>query len=262
MPALVVSMVLCFAGLGSGCGSDAPDDGEGLGPGAPAVAECRLLTAADLTSATDDSPTVPCGTPHTSTTIHVGAFPAEKVTSRNLTDGTLGDDALRECTAAWRQTVGGDVAAQHTTVANLAYYLPDAGQLTDGARWFRCDLVIGGRDGMELQDLPEQVAGLLDGPLPDSLRACRTTPDFAGGQQVSCARPHVLRAVGVAPLQDGSGYPGEATLEKLSSQACTPVARRWLHGRVAAGIAFQWPDRTSWAVLGDRSATCWVVTAD
>lgn len=254
--ALVVAVAL------GGCGSDATSGDQGLGPGAPAVGICRLLTAADIGAATNDSPTVPCTTSHTSTTIYVGSFPDWKVTSRNLTDGTLGDEALQKCTAVWQRTVGGDLAARHTTVAGLAYYLPDPDQLTDGARWFRCDLVIGGRDSMELHDVPSDVAGLLDGALPDALRACRTTPDFTGGRQVPCTRPHVLRAVGIAPLPDSPGYPGEAALEKLSSQACTPVVRRWLHGRVGAGIAFQWPDRTSWQLLADRSATCWVVTAD
>ncbi len=253
--------VASLAVFACACSGSSSGDGSGLGPGAPVVGACRVLTLADIAPATNAAPTVACGSPHTSVTISVGGFPSWRVTSANLRSGVLGKEALQRCTTAWRRTVGGDVAAQHTTVVGLVYYLPDADELNRGAHWFRCDLVIGGgKDGMRLQDLPARVAGLLDAPLPDRLRACRTAPEFSRGRQVSCARPHVLRAIGVATLPNQTAYPGKAALQKASAAGCRPVAKRWLNGRVGAGTASQWPDETGWTLLHDRSATCWAVT--
>lgn len=247
--------------LAVGCSSDASSSAAaGLGPDTPVVGACRVLTAADVGMATNATPTVGCGSAHTSVTIAVGAFPSWRITSTNLRSGALGDLALQRCTTVWQHTVGGDAVAQHTTVVGLAFFLPDSQQLGKGARWFRCDLVIGGRDGMPLADLPARVKGILDGPLPDTLRACRTAPDFTRGRQVPCARPHVLRAIGVAPLPEGGTYPGSAALQRASSEGCLPVSTRWLHGRIGAGTAVQWPDRTGWTLLHDRSAVCWAVT--
>ena len=257
-PTLVAALGILLAG----CSGGSPAADREVGPDAPSVGECRILTADDIDAATNETPTVPCSTPHTGVTIHVGAFPSWKITSSNLSSGALGDQALTQCTAAWRQTVGGDATAQHTTVANLAYYLPDSDALAAGARWFRCDLVIGGRDGMQLTDLPATTEDLLAAPVPDSLRACRTTPDFVDGRQVACDHPHVLRAIGVAALPDRADYPGDVALRRASAQGCSGVVRRWLHGRVGAGTAFQWPDETAWTLLDDRSATCWAVTVD
>jgi Septum formation len=172
----------------------------------------------------------------------------------------LGNAALRRCTQAWKRTVGGGVTSQHTSIVGLAYFLPDRQQLSAGARWYRCDLVIGGQDGLALQRLPAHVENLLAGRVPDSLRACRTAPDFTSGREVPCSQPHVLRAVGTFPLPDKGSYPSRATLQAASAKGCRGVIKRWMHGRTDAGDAFQWPDRTGWEVQGDHSATCWTVT--
>jgi hypothetical protein len=257
--ATIVSMLTL-----SGCSSD--DDGASdeplFGADMPKVGACRVLTAADIEPASNDTPTVSCSSAHTSVTIAVGGFPAARVTNANLTNGTLGNEALQRCTAAWRSTVGGDLSAQHTTILGLAYYLPNQDQLSRGARWYRCDVVMGGQDGMALQDLPRNVEGLLDGDVPDSLVACRTAPDFKEGHEVACSSRHVLRAVGVASLPDQPQYPGASVLRTASEKGCQPVVRSWLHGRFAGGAAYQWPDRTSWRLLEDRSATCWAVTTN
>lgn len=262
-PASVTSLVgvVCLALAAAGCSSSSSGDG-GIGPGAPFVGACRVLTAADMQVSSNATPTVGCGSAHTSLTISVGSFPSWQVTSRNLRSGALGKVALQRCTEAWRRTVGGDTAAQHITTLGIAYFLPDSYELDRGARWFRCDLVIGGREGMPLQDLPAHVTGLLDKGVPDSLRACRTAPDFELGRQLPCSSPHVMRAVGVAPLAGSTTYPGEAVLKSASAKGCLSVTTSWLRGRVGAGVAYQWPDETSWTVLRDRSATCWVVTVD
>ena len=253
--------LVVFVLLAAGCSSGASSaEGIGLGPGAPVVGTCRVLTLADIAPATNQTPAVSCRSPHTAVTISVGGFRRSRVTNANLSDGTLGNDALKRCTASWRRTVGGDTASQQLSVVGLAYYLPTSAELSKGARWYRCDLVIGGQDRMRLQDLPAHVAGLLDGPLPDSLRACRTAPDFQTGHQVACSSPHVLRAVGITALPNRASYPGQAALKAASAKGCLPVVRRWLKGKDNGGIAYQWPDATSWRLLGDRTATCWTVT--
>lgn len=254
---VAVSAVIVTAG----CSGDAkPSPETGLGPGLPEVGACRVLTAADIAPSSNETPTVPCTKPHTSVTIAVGGFPAAQVTSRTLSDGTLGNKALQRCTKEWKKTVGGNTTSQHTSVLGLAYYLPNQAELSKGARWFRCDLVSGGQDGLALQDLPLRVDGLLDGAVPESLHACRTTSDFASGHAVPCDQRHVLRAVGTFALPGGDTYPGKAALRAASAKGCTKVIARWLHGRVNTGDAYQWPDALGWNVLGDHTATCWTVT--
>jgi hypothetical protein len=255
--AVVLVAVSAVAACSSGGASSSEPT---YGPDLPAVGACRVLTLAEIKPTSNATPTVSCSSPHTAVTIAVGGFPASEVTNANLRNGTLGNQALQRCTAAWRSTVGGTVEAQHTTALGLAYYLPDSQQLSSGARWYRCDLVLGGSDGMQLQDLPRHVQGLLDGVIPDSLQACRTAPDFDSGHEVACSSPHVLRAIGTASLPDQPRYPGTAALRTDSAKGCGRVATRWLHGRVGGGTAYQWPDQVSWQLLGDRSATCWVVT--
>ncbi|MEJ7628950.1 MAG: septum formation family protein [Nocardioidaceae bacterium] len=261
--ARLTSVLAVVLALSAACSADdEPTPDPGRGPGTPVVGACRLLTAADIQPASNETPTVPCTSPHTSETIAVRGFRAAAVTNQSLTNGTLGNQALARCTTAWKQTLGGDTTAQHTSVAELAYYLPNQQQLSQGARWYRCDLVLGGQGGLPLQNLTRSAAGLLDGTVPDVLRACRTTSDFVSGREVTCDRPHALRAIGTAPLPDVDAYPGTAALRAASAKGCSRVIKRWLHGRIDGGDAYQWPDRTGWEVLHDHVATCWTVTRD
>ena len=192
------------------------------GPGSPVVGACRVLTAADIEPSSNNTPTVPCSSPHTSVTIAVESFPAAQITNKNLSSGALGNQALQRCTAAWKRTVGGNRTSQHTALLGLAYYLPNQVQLSKGARWFRCDLVLGGQDGLPLQNLPAKVDGLLDPPVPESVQACRTTPDFTTGHAVPCDQHHVLKAIGTAPLPGGTTFPGQAALACGERQGVHP----------------------------------------
>jgi putative regulator of septum formation len=248
----------------AGCSSsdDPPAKGERFGPDTPVVGACRVLTAQDIKPSSNNTPTVSCNSAHTAVTISVGGFPPSQVTNARLRSGALGNEALQRCRAAWRKTVGGTVETQHLTVLGLTFYLPDPDQLSRGSRWYRCDLILGGEDGMGLKDLPRHVEGLLVGTVPDSLLACRTAPTFKEGNEVACSSPHVLRAVGVAPLPDKPTYPGTEALKAASAKGCQTVVKQWLKGRFSSGTAYQWPDKLSWDVLRDRSATCWAVTTD
>lgn len=243
------------------CSSQAtPSKDSGFGVDTPVVGLCRVLVEADIEPASNETPTVACSKPHTAVTIAVGAFTVAAITNQSLTDGSLGKTALRACTSALDKTVGGDATAQHTSTVGLAYFLPNQSQLSGGAHWYRCDLVIGGTDGYPLQNLPAKVDGLLAGAVPDSLVACRTTTDFDKGRLVSCDEHHVLRAIGTAPLPGGAAYPGDDALKAASTTGCEPVIKAWLHGRVDGGDAYQWPDQTGWTVVGDHIATCWTVS--
>ncbi len=259
--ALLGAAVLVALAAGCSSGGGSTSDG-GLGPDAPVVGQCHVLTAADVSAATNATPTVACSEPHTSVTIAVGGFPRGTVTNKHLRNGDLGVEALQRCTAAWRTTVGGDRMNQLTSVVALAYYLPDPDQLAGGARWYRCDLVIGGKDKMALENLPAHVDGLLNGSVPDGFRACRTDPEFRRGRQVPCTSDHVLRAVGTAPVAHQAGYPGANTLRAESTKVCRPVVDHWLHGRVSGGMSTSWPDATGWRLLDEHVATCWAVTTD
>jgi hypothetical protein len=253
--------VLVLLAVATACASQADGHATGLGAGAPSVGSCRVLTASDIQPASNNTPTVSCAKPHTSVVIAVGSFPPSEITNASVRSGKLGDDALRRCTAAWKRTVGGDVTAQHISIVGLAYYLPDQAQLSKGARWYRCDAVIGGSDGMRLRPIPESgVQGMLDGTVSNHLLACRTAPEFDSGQEVPCSHSHVLRAVGTAPLPGSATYPGADALRAASKKGCATVVADWLDGRPDGGDAYQWPDRIGWEVLGDHVATCWTVT--
>lgn len=258
-----VAAVGCLVAFGlTGCSSsDGSEPSGSFGPGQPKSGECYRLTSGSLLMASSAAKPVSCSSPHTSLTIAVGGLPGNDVTQTNVADGKLGAIALARCAADWQHFAGGNAVAWHTTVVGYASFLPTGQQLSDGAHWYRCDLVIGGSGAMPLQQLPHTVRGLLSGTVPDSLRACRTSPGFDAGHEVPCTSQHVLRAVGVAPLNGtGVGYPGDTSLRAQSAKGCAPVVRSWLHGRIGGGVAYQWPDKQSWNLLGDHDATCWTVT--
>lgn len=226
----------------------------------PHVGSCRVLAASDISASSNETPAVPCTKPHTAVTFAVGMFTAQQITSRALRSGEIGRLALSRCTTAWKTFVGGDKETQHISVAGLAYYLPDQKQLNKGARWYRCDLVLGGQGGMALENLPATVRGLLDAPLPLSLTSCRTETDFEHGHLVPCSQAHAMRAIGITPLPGGAAYPSTAALKQASAKGCTAVVKTWLHGHISGGAAYQWPDRLGWVTLHDHTATCWTVT--
>jgi hypothetical protein len=250
---------LALVALSTACSSSNGTEAGRYGPGTPTLGSCHRLTPAIIAGPVDASAPVPCSDPHTSVTIQVGHFAPSDITAANARSGNLGSRALAGCTAAWQHTVGGDASAQHTTVLSLAYFLPTSEQLSDDARWYRCDLILGGQSGEPLQNLPSHVEGLLSGTVPDSLRACRTSPNLSAGHEVPCTASHVLRAIGIAPLT-GSGYPSATELRSQSEAGCTRTVRSWLHGRVGGGVAFEWPSQSSWQLLNDHDATCWTVT--
>lgn len=232
----------------------------------PEDGACRLLTTQDIPPPTNDDPTVSCKRPHTSETIHVGHWPREVIDrARDVDDPALGRIVGTRCSRAFRRTVGGGLEQWSTSILSWAWFKPSQRDFAAGANWFRCDLIAGNQTTKRLEPLPRRVEGVLDGSIPNRLRACWTrqfsdVPGANEGQLVSCSHPHVQRAVGVTRIgSEDEPYPGVAAVKQRSSDRCRDQAGAYLGYPSSWRWGFTWPQRQQW-VAGDRHTTCWAVT--
>ena len=119
--------------------------------GAPVVGQCHDMSPDELAAASYDDATVDCATTHTATTIAVAELPE----GLDLASGRLELFALETCFAAQRTALGTTARGVRLTAYDLGWFVPTAEQQAAGARWVRCDLVLG--DARELRPLPTDV---------------------------------------------------------------------------------------------------------
>lgn len=234
-------------------------------PAGPEVGECRRLNLADIKPPTNGDRTVPCAKPHTAVTYHVGEWPKKMVDrARGVGDRRLSNYVYDECERTWRRTVGGSLESWTTSIVSWAWYRPTKRQFTDGATWFRCD-VVAGQHTSRLERLPKKVDGLLKGSVPNRYRACWTKvfsdkPKVDEGNLISCARQHRQRAVGIVRIgKSNDAYPGERKAFDRSNKRCGNLVAQWRGNPRPGDYGLQWPRRDHWRD-GDRHATCWAVT--
>ena len=118
---------------------------------APVVGQCNDMSAEELAAPSDVEAAVDCAGPHTSMTIAVVQMPAD------LTYESRGLErfALESCFPAQRKVLGTKMLGMRLTAYNLGYFGPTPEQQAAGARWLRCDLVLG--DASAPQPLPAKL---------------------------------------------------------------------------------------------------------
>lgn len=214
----VIASSLAMAACGTSSPSSEPSPSQSTDPSGsptavadhrPQVGQCRQLTAADIRPRTNETPTVPCTRPHTAITYAV----IDNVPLTTLS--STSEDYLRAhlapmCGKRFSKALG---PSPSTAIdVNLAWYIPTAEEIADGARWVRCDVAAydygTGRkahQAVAIYPLPKHGLPLFPrgAKVPDSLSECWTTKAM-----VRCSQPHTYRVIRMITVPKNTPFAG------------------------------------------------------
>ena len=234
-PSTAVLVGMLAAAVGTGAATAAAADPM---VGAPVVGQCHDMSPDELAAASYDEAPIDCATTHTATTIAVAELPE----GLDLASGRLERFALETCFAAQRTALGTTARGVRLTAYDLGWFVPTAEQQAAGARWVRCDLVLG--DARELRPLPTDVRigkDRADASVARCLagRAARVT---------TCTQPHTFRATSALRV-DGSRYPARKARDRIGADRCRKAVS-------TSSYRFGWPAKAAWKA-GDRTLVCY-----
>ena len=208
---------------------------------APAVGQCFDMSGDELAAAAYTEAPVDCAARHTSTVIAVAVLP----------DGVSYDGAgftrfaLETCFPVQRTVLGTSRLGMRLTAYNLGYFGPTAEQQAAGARWVRCDLVLGATAR------PRPLPGRLEVgsfPFKKSVSRCLTGRDF---HVTVCSARHTHRATAAMKVR-GERYPSEKAWQRMGTRRCRGAV-------TSRTYRFGWPLRAAWKA-GDRALICYSAT--
>ncbi|WP_205471994.1 septum formation family protein [Nocardioides sp. SYSU D00038] len=234
--ALGALLALLVSGLVSGLVAGGAAAQADPAAGQPRVGECRSYGVRTLDQVSDRSTPVSCAGPHTALTIAVVRTP-KRVKLTNAAQAAAA--TARPCTAALARALGRNVATRALSAYQYAFFAPTKAQRAQGARWLRCDLVLGG--GRRLETLPSP--RLPGKPLPRTVAGCRT----GKLHMTSCARPHRFRAVKVVVL--GGRWPGADRLREIGRQKCKSASNK------KGDYRWEWAPKGAWKA-GEKRVVC------
>ena len=208
---------------------------------APAVGQCFDLSAEELAGTSYVEAPVDCAAVHTSQVIAVVQLPDD------LTYDSEGLElfALESCLPAQREVLGTGQVGLRLTAFNLGYFGPTAEQQAAGARWLRCDLVLG--NSSDPRALPDELA-IGRYPFKKSVSRCLAGRDF---HLTVCTEPHTHRATGAIRIPRYA-FPSKKERRIDGIDRCRPrtSSRTYRYG---------WPSRVAWEA-GDHALVCYTRT--
>ena len=209
--------------------------------GAPAVGQCFDMDSTELASAAYTEAPVDCASTHTSTTIAVAVLPEGLAYESRA----LARFALETCVPVQRKVLGTSIRGLRLTAYTLGYFGPTPEQQAAGARWLRCDLVLGSPD--DLQPLPAKL-DVGSYPFKKSVSRCLTGRDF---HVTVCSAKHTYRATAAITIK-ADRFPSEKAWKRIGTQRCrTAVTSRTYR--------FGWPSKVAWKA-GDHTLLCYSKT--
>ncbi len=147
--------------------------------------------------------------------------------------------ALKDCYPTITAALGGTVELRAQSAYRLAYFVPSKAQRKAGARWIRCDLILGVGP---LAALPPSYA--LTDPPADGVAACLD----GRGSVRACTKRHVFRTIGAVAV-DRKRYPSDGAFTSIGGRKC-----RAAYGKKTAYLT--WPSKMVWK-QGERAITCY-----
>ncbi|WP_210649427.1 septum formation family protein [Nocardioides sp. SYSU D00065] len=209
--------------------------------GAPAVGACFDLSAAELAAASYTDEPVACSSEHTSTVIAVAALPDRL----DHDSRRLPRFALRTCLEAQATALGTSQTRMRLTAYDVGYFVPTPEQRLAGARWLRCDLVLGA--ATDLQPLPRRFeVGTY--PFARSVSRCLAGRDF---HVTVCSAEHTHRATGAVAVR-APRYPSQRAWQRLGTERCRSAT-------TGLTYRFGWPSKLAWKA-GERTLVCYTQT--
>jgi len=206
--------------------------------GAPAVGQCFDMDVDELAAASYTEAPVDCAGVHTARTIVVAQLPADLTYDRLAPLTRL---ALDRCLPEQRKVLRTTLLGMRLSAYGIGYFIPTPEQQAAGARWLRCDLVLG---GASLEPLPARLA-LGRFPYDTSVSRCLTGRDF---RLTVCSNPHAFRATAAIKVK-ASRFPGEKAWNRLGTQRCRSAV-------TSRTYRFGWPSKAAWQA-GDRALVCY-----
>lgn len=207
---------------------------------APAVGQCFDMSADELAAASYVEAPVGCAAQHTSVTIAVVPL------LDDLTYESRGLErfALESCFPAQREVLGTSMTGMRLTAYTVGYFGPTPEQLAAGARWLRCDLVLG--DASAPQPLPARLE--VGRRAPTSVSRCLAGRDH---HLTVCSSTHTYRATAALKVRT-ERFPSEKAWQRLGTQRC--------RGAVSTRVfRFGWPSKVAWKA-GDHTLLCYSKT--
>jgi hypothetical protein len=226
----------------------------------PELGACRVLEPEDITRSSNSSPVVDCGKRHTAETFAVGTFPAELVDGDDPDDPELGGYVYEVCQKRFQRFLGGDESLVLRSTMTWAWFRPGEDAWSEGAHWYRCDVVGGGEQSKEFVALPETAKGVLLGKPDDRWQVCVNGPSVSGSVKIPCTEPHTWRAVTTIVLgKPADDYPGDRLVEVRTRDFCSDSVGAWLNYPVDYDYGFTWFHEAEWKA-GNRRSICWAKT--
>ena len=208
---------------------------------APAVGQCFDMSGEELAAASYTEAPVDCASSHTSTTIVVAVMPD----GLSYESSGFTRFALETCLPVQRKVLGTSKLRMRMTAYSFAYFGPTPEQQAAGARWMRCDLVLG-----DVRD-PRPLPGRLDVgsyPFKKAVSRCLVGRDF---RVTVCSARHTYRAAAAMRVR-AERYPSEKAWQRLGTKRC--------RGAVSTRTyRFGWPSKLAWKA-GDRALLCYSKT--
>lgn len=252
----LVLLLACLAV--SACSNPLQSEDDSDRVATPKVGVCRDLTASDLNQQTNASPAVRCSDRHTAQTFASGLLP--KSAGSAYADSRHATYVFATCQQAFADFIGADESQALRVQLSWAWFRPSERGWSDGARWYRCDLVGGPTGASRLTELPADGRNLLENGDPDAWLACADGATVARGAKVPCTAEHTWRAVTTIKLgEPGDPYPGDRVTEARTSAYCQESVRSWLHYPADYEYGYTWFREDRWAE-GNRRSICWART--
>ena len=214
----------------------------------PAVGECRQLTSAQAAAHTDATTPIACRKTHDDRVIGVPDLPSG-VLWTDLSDTQIIKQGIKLCTPYFRKAFGRQDTVRDRSAYDFVFFQPTADQITAGATWIRCDLVL--RRARALAALPTDHQPALSGlPLGNKVARCLKGTSHL---PTTCSSAHSYRATGSFTVSSRS-FPGRRALVRAGRATCP--------SRVdSRSYLFSWKPKLIWNLTHDSTVVCYTKTS-
>ncbi len=214
--------------------------------GKPSVGQCRTLTLAQASAASNTTAASRCRSAHNDRVIAVKNLPKGVSWGELNTRRKVNTMAVKLCYPAFRAALGQSDQVRDRTAYSYLYFVPTAQQRSNGARWLRCDLTL--RKASSLGNLPtDHKPALKSKKVPRGVARC-----LAGKALVTttCSSPHSYRAAAAVKIP-AKKYPGRHAMIKIGRNRCPAIIT------TDADFRFTWSGKTVWNVARDHTLVCY-----